>query len=228
MNINFLRIFQPYLCNDIVRLGKDFDGGYLVSKQDVLRSKKLISLGIDDDCSFESSFTEVNDCSVVSFDGTIDANQNFIQEYYVGNKEFINKNVGNKVNEVSLSSILTESDSFLKCDIEGGEYDILDDIILNSKLLTGIVIEFHDVDNHDNFNDILNFIAKVDLKLIHTHLNNFSYIITNAGYIPYAVELTFSSSDALTYDKTLQLPHKLDMPNCADREQFIINFDQMR
>jgi hypothetical protein len=224
INLRFLKIFQPYLCNDIIRLGKDYDGGYLVNKQDILESKKLINIGVGSDCSFEKSFTEINDCSVVSFDGTIDSNQDFIKEYHVGNKTFINKNVGNKSNEIAFPSILTEPNSFLKCDIEGGEYDILDDIIKSSGLLKGMVIEFHGISNQDHFNNLLNFIGKVNLKLIHIHVNNYFYYITDTGCIPDIVELSFSASDNLIYDKNIQLPHTLDMPNCPDREEFKIYF----
>lgn len=225
IELRFLKIFQPYLCNDIIRLGKDYDGGYLVNKQDVLESKQLINIGIGNNCSFEESFTEVNDCSVISFDGTIDANQEFIKKYHVGNKKFINKNVGNKANEVEFSSILIELDSFLKCDIEGGEYNILDDIIKNSKLFKGMVIEFHGVSNQNNFDNILNFISKVELKLIHVHVNNYFYYITDTGCIPDVIELSFSASNNLIYDKNIQLPHKLDMPNCSDRNEFKIVFN---
>ena len=180
--------------------------------------------GVGGDCSFENSFTEINDCSVFSFDGSIDANQEFIKKYHVDNKRFINKNVGNKINEVAFSSILTKTNSFLKCDIEGGEYDILDDIIKNSKLLKGMVIEFHNVSNQEHFNDLLNFIGKVHLKLIHIHVNNYFYYITDTGCVPDVVELSFSASDNVIYDKNIQLPHALDMPNCPDREEFKILF----
>ena len=37
---------------------------------------------------------------------------------------------------------------FLKIDIEGSEYRILDQIIAQQNLLTGMVIEFHDCDLH--------------------------------------------------------------------------------
>ena len=95
----FLKIFQPYFCEDIIRLGKDNDGGYLVNKQDILKSKKLISLGVGDDVSFEMDFMKLNDCPITAFDGTIDPNQEFVKNFYTGNKTFINKNIGNKKEE---------------------------------------------------------------------------------------------------------------------------------
>ena len=220
----FLKIFQPYFCEDIVRLGKDNDGGYLVNKQDILKTKKLLSLGVGDDYSFEKDFMALNDCPIVAFDGTIDPNQEFIKNFYSGDKNFINKNIGNKEGEVSFKSILGQQDVFLKCDIEEHEYDILNDIIIHSKLFTGIAIEFHNINGKDNFNELINFIAKVELKLVHVHVNNWFYYTTEQGCIPDVIELTFTSSDNVTLDDDIKFPHKLDMSNRPGGEDFKIVF----
>jgi hypothetical protein len=39
--------FQP--AHDLLRLGRDYDGGYIVSSADVIQTEMLISLGINDD-----------------------------------------------------------------------------------------------------------------------------------------------------------------------------------
>ena len=49
---------------------------------------------------------------------------------------------------------------FLKIDIEGDEYKILDQIIKNSENLTGLVIEFHNV-SRNIINTIETFIKKL-------------------------------------------------------------------
>ena len=41
---------------DLIRLGKDNDGGYLVDKNSIYRSDFLLSFGISNDCSFEDDF----------------------------------------------------------------------------------------------------------------------------------------------------------------------------
>jgi hypothetical protein len=220
----FLKIFQPYFCEDIIRLGKDNDGGYLVNKQDILKSKKLISLGVGDDVSFEMDFMKLNDCPITAFDGTIDPNQEFVKNFYNGNKTFFNKNIGNKKEEVSFKSILGEEGAFLKCDIEEHEYGILNDIIINSKLFTGIVIEFHNINGLDHFNELINFIAKVELKLVHVHVNNWFYYKTEQGCIPDVIELSFTSSDNVVLDDNIKFPHKLDMSNRPGGEDFQIMF----
>ena len=40
---------NPNFCDDIIRLGRKNDGGYLVSESDVTASDKLLSFGIYDD-----------------------------------------------------------------------------------------------------------------------------------------------------------------------------------
>jgi len=44
---------KPETSYDLVRVGKDNDGGYLAEKNSIYNSKYLISLGIFDDWSFE-------------------------------------------------------------------------------------------------------------------------------------------------------------------------------
>ena len=63
---------------------------------------------------------------------------------------------------------------FLKIDIEGSEYRILDQLIENQKKINGLVIEFHDCDLH--FDRINRFIQSFELDLVHIHVNNYSYI----------------------------------------------------
>ena len=46
LEIQLPKIFKPFECNQLVRLGKDGDGGYLVNMHDVEKSNLLISLGI--------------------------------------------------------------------------------------------------------------------------------------------------------------------------------------
>ena len=75
---------------------------------------------------------------------------------------------------------------FLSIDIEGGEYELLDDLCNFSKNLTGLNIEFHNV--QDNLEKIKLFIEKFDLLLIHTHINNYGPIING---IPSVIELSF-------------------------------------
>ena len=56
---------------DLLRIGKNYDGGYLISSKDLHRSDFLISLGINDDWSFEKDFLNLNRVPLWAFDGSI-------------------------------------------------------------------------------------------------------------------------------------------------------------
>ena len=61
---------KPNYCDDIIRLGRKNDGGYLVSESDISASDKLLSFGIYDDWSFEEDFAKINDVPIVAFDAS--------------------------------------------------------------------------------------------------------------------------------------------------------------
>jgi hypothetical protein len=220
-NILLPKIFQPFQCDDIIRLGKDHDGGYLVNYADVIKSKKLLSFGTGADISFERDFTRLNDVEVQSFDKTqSDDNISFYKEGRTHRYENIDKE--------NIKSFLANSkDSFLKCDIDGGEYEILDYLISNSHKFTGAAIEFHDISQPHRFNQLTNFISKFGLRLVHTHINNYAYLVDEETqtYFVDVIELSFSSSRENTFfSNELELPHKFDTTNNPHDEEFRILF----
>lgn len=74
--------------------------------------------------------------------------------------------------EDSLKIANFEKDIFLKIDIEGAEYRILEQIVENRHKLSGLAIEFHDVDIHEEkIGAFLNAMKK-DFVLVHFHPNN--------------------------------------------------------
>ena len=77
---------------------------------------------------------------------------------------------------------------FFKIDIEGSEYEILDQIISCQEKIQGIVIEFHNVVK--NLSIIKEFLMKINtnLNLVHIHANN--YGILNENGIPQVIEMT--------------------------------------
>jgi hypothetical protein len=99
------------------------------------------------------------------------------------------QNIKNK--EITIKKILEgHQNIFLKVDIEGDEYKILNQISHCSNNINNLIIEFHDI--HKNMNKIHNFIIKTKkLKLIHIHANNYGG--TNKIGDPNVVELTFTS-----------------------------------
>jgi len=215
--ILFPKIFQPFLCKELIRLGKNNDGGYIVNQIDVLNATQLLSFGIGEDITFETDFYKMNPCSILSFDSN--DNTKIHSNFFTDNKKHIRKNLNDGV---MIDDIDFGEKTFIKCDIDGEEYSILSNIIQRTKKIIGMVFEFHDVHLHKNFNDVTNFISKIDQKLIHVHINNYTYLKTENGIIPTVIELSFSSSNNLEYTDTITLPNVLDMPNNPLEEDFEI------
>ena len=65
------KFFKYKTAKDLVRIGRDYDGGYLVSSKDIDKSDFLIGLGICDDWSFESDFTSRNPVPVNAYDASV-------------------------------------------------------------------------------------------------------------------------------------------------------------
>ena len=63
--------FSYQSASDLVRIGRDNDGGYLVSKSDVEKSDMLIAFGVNDDWSFEQDFKKMKNVEVFAYDASI-------------------------------------------------------------------------------------------------------------------------------------------------------------
>ena len=112
---------------------------------------------------------------------------------------------------VKLKTILDDKKAnlpaFIKIDIEGSEYRILDELLLYQKNFTGMGIEFHDVDIHKD--KIKKFINTLDMELIHIHPQNPAHVAENN--IPTQIELTFAKEPRII-NSEVKLPNLLDQP----------------
>jgi len=136
-----------------------------------------------------------------------------------------NKNIKNK--EITIDEILSGNNNLiLKIDIEGDEYNILKQILNNSKKINTLLIEFHDIQK--NMNLIKDFITQSnDLKLVHIHGNN--YTCTNKYENPNVIELTFTNIEKIKFEqKTTNKNYpinKLDYKNRHQKSDFILRFE---
>jgi hypothetical protein len=236
--------------NDLVRVGKDYDGGYLVSKVDIDKSEVLVGLGINYDWSFEENFLKHKKVPLFAYDASTNKKEilkNIInslirlkktkllywvnvyfsyKQFFSEDRKHIKKFVGLNVNgkHSTMNDVLSEVESnniFLKIDIEGSEYDILNTLISNRDRICGLVIEFHDCDIH--LAKIKNFVEEFGLRLIHIHANNFEPTKTDDD-LPTALELTFSKNSKVR--KLDSLPHIFDMPNDRFAEEINLEFEK--
>jgi len=238
------KIFKPVANYELIRLGRSNDGGYLVGKNSINNSEHLISMGLDLDWSFEEDFKKKKDkINIICFDNNLDKkfilkkivtqiiliifNQNL--KYLISLiKNYINFNIflrkvkyqKKKITYSDISKIQNNINNiFFKIDIEGSEYRILDELIKIKNKITGIVIEFHDIDLHRL--KIENFINNIGLKLVHIHPNNFGGIDKFGN--PYLLELTFDK-EPIVLNVANTLPHKYDMKNNPDADDINLTF----
>ena len=77
--------FRPEGLYDLIRLGSDHDGGYLVDPNSVQESKALLALGIGKNWSFEKDFLDKKIVKVHAYDysvGTIFWVKHFIKRFH--------------------------------------------------------------------------------------------------------------------------------------------------
>ena len=253
------KIFKPNYEYNLIRLGSNNDGGYLVEKNSLLESKYLISFGLGLDWSFEKDFYKFKCCPIDCYDHTIKysyikkiSRKNIIhlfnyknllnnkllkqtiknifiykdyKKFFSDDKRHLRSAIGIGRNKKEVSDIMYNLSAFpifLKIDIEGSEYRILDDLLNFQNKISGLVIEFHDVDIHKQ--KIINFIEKFSLNLCHIHGQNpggREYLDGNGD--PIQIEMTFTSSNDILSKKP-KIPHLLDQPADNRFKEVILNF----
>ena len=87
--------FRPIKNYNLIRLGRNNDGGYLVEKNSIKNCKTLISFGIGNDWSFESYFKSQNNIKIFAYDYSV--NNYFWSRqskdlHFLFNEFFSNKN----------------------------------------------------------------------------------------------------------------------------------------
>lgn len=60
LNAKLPRFIKLKHTSDLIRVGRNNDGGYLISKDEMIKSNTLLGLGINDDWSFEKNFYNLN------------------------------------------------------------------------------------------------------------------------------------------------------------------------
>jgi hypothetical protein len=209
-----------------MRLGQDFDGGYVIADIPNIKYDILISGGINDDISFEEEFTnKYKNSKCFAFDNTISS-----LPYENSNIIFIKQNIGDKNNSeiTNLHELIHVSDSiFIKMDIEGGEIPWLKS--LSDKQMNKfeqIVMEFH-FPFSDNEKDVFSKINNNHV-LVHFHGNNCCGVCEHKGVkFPNIFECTYLHKKYFINEPELNtdlIPSKLDMKNVWTNEEIYINY----
>ena len=214
VNCNFLKINESELnLNHVIRIGSVRDGGYFVTKRMVENADFLISGGIAYNVAFEKDFWDINrNTKLIMIDGSFNILTYLIRPFYwmIFKRSFLMK-IGGLIDMLYLKKkaiflkkylgpdfplqkifdihINQEAKGYLKLDIEGAEYALLDDIISFRSRLNGVAIEFHNVPDH--ISEINDFILKLQMSVIGFNINEVGKL--NAANIPNVIELCFAN-----------------------------------
>ena len=228
--ISFLKNSWPITTeHDLVRIGKEGDGGYLLP-DDFDGISNCFSPGVSIEVHFEKDLANRGIKSFLA-DHSVDSLpiENPLFDF---EKKFLG--MDNDSTYMTLESWIESkvgddpSDMILEMDIEGAEYEVIFDT--SSETLNRfriIVIEFHNLDalldkyGYRLINSAFRKIQK-DFEIVHIHPNSHSRRVNYKGYvIPSAMEFTFLRKDRISRREfTCTFPHKLDSNNISSDLEF--------
>lgn len=207
-----------------VRLGKEFDGGYIIAEVPNIQYSLLLAGGILDDISFEEDFIQKYTIPCIAFDGTIAR----LPKENV-NIQFVRKNIGYDESAITTNlhtQIAVHDTIFVKMDIEGGEIpwiQSLNDEQMNK--FAQIVMEFHCPFSNKEI-EVFDKLNKHHV-LVHFHANNCCGTRDHKGVlIPNIFECTYIHKRYVTTPLELNkepIPSSLDMKNLRYKDEIHIN-----
>lgn len=225
-----LLFLAPVAVPDLIRMGKDWDGGYIISASSVDSAQGMLSFGVNNDWSFDQQWRarKPND-RIHAYDGTISPTrfdavlQASYREFFGQQAEHFPVNVGASscVGQSSFDDAMIRMNRervFLKMDIEGGEWQLTNSILAHADRITGMVIEFHNTAAlRQLFCDTIRRYQD-RFHVVHIHPN------TSCGYaqdnFPDVVEFSFLNRDFWSGAEQRMECHipTLDQPNLPNTE----------
>jgi hypothetical protein len=224
---NLLKMLRPESqMKELIRIGSDNDGGYLVP-DDIEGIKYCYSPGVSDNSDFEDQLTTHGiKCFLADYSVDKPAKYNNLFRFtkkYLGNK--------NDAQTMRLESWINHNESdeemLLQMDIEGAEYQvILDTPSETLRRFRILVIEFHGfkkLAQQHSFDLISTSFYKIlrDFRIVHVHANNCCKAIkVGDQLIPPVMEFTFIRNDRFVKsDNKISIPHRLDSKNLPNNKE---------
>lgn len=228
------RFREHYVSVELVRIGGDGDGGYLLPNVfDTVTH--CFSPGVSDTANFEGEISKKYGVKSFMIDASV-TSAPFEDENFVFAKKFLgNRSYGDFI---TLSDWMEDSvgkencELVLQMDIEGAEYDVLAFESADTlKRFSVLVIEFHGLQNifHRHF---LSWISGIfekiysNFSICHVHPNNCCGVVeVNGIKAPRVLEITFLRNDLVSkFNSTapVSLPHKLDRKNVEENDDILM------
>lgn len=115
--------------------------------------------------------------------------------------------------------------SVLKIDIEGGEVELLEELVKWNSINTppiGLIVEFHDVCNKlDGIQKVVEELSPW-YRVVHVHANNYGEV---TGGVPEVLEVVFAEKQRVSNMKRSSIPlDGLDYPNNPLAEEIVLSW----
>lgn len=206
----------------LVRVGGDGDGGYVMIN-DFDTSSSVYSYGIGEDVTFENWIAKKCN-NVYCYDHTIDelpANRSDKLRFIrigIADTDNLEENVMTLESAVYLNGDLQVDNLLLKMDVEGAEWDVLDNIkndVLNQ--FKQITLELHDLTNVIHKDKVIRVLEKLNKthQVVWVHANNTLGIEKGTKtFLPPLLEITYVRRANYKFvDIHYDAPNSIDKPN---------------
>lgn len=207
---------------ELIRLGRDYDGGYIMLDDFDSEEKIAYSFGISRDVSWDKDMAS-RGYNVFMYDHTIDSLPEENERFHWF-KLGISDGSTNDSRLKTLEELIAQNhhedkrDMILKMDVEGAEWGFIENVkpeTLNQ--FSQILFEFHGMNKPNLSARIPNVLRKLNQthKLIHLHGQNHGYYVSIGGKIfCNQIEVSYVRKDKYTFteDYSVNLPIGIDMP----------------
>ncbi len=217
---------------ELIRLGRDNDGGYIMLNDFGNDDKIAYSFGISSDVSWDKDMAS-RDYEVFMYDHTIEglpeSNSHF-HWFKLGIFDGSTNDDRLKTLEylIEQNHHQGKQDMILKMDVEGAEWGFLESVKTETlNRFSQILFEFHGINKPNLCRRITSALRKLNQthKLIHLHGMNAGYYISNGGKVfCNQIEVLYVRRDKYSFieDYDVELPINIDMPASKWSEDVVL------
>lgn len=155
------------------------------------------------------------------------------RKFFQGNVQHFPERIHNKIDyryDATLDKVFSRTkakDVFVKIDIEGSEYRIVESLLNYTSRIMAIVVEFHQTDLLRTL--FVSSVSKIKehYELVHLHANNCGFV--SPDRIPDTMEITFLRKDLSReiYKRTKLPVEGLDQSNDPNKLEYDITFTEL-